>query len=465
MRKELNTYFWIFVADVVSILAAWAATAWILLPNIAFSAWYGWSFLLLSISCWSITAFFSHLYTNRRSNKFSEEIVFITYHLLLFTLLMSAMLYLLQFTAFDIAFLVRFAFLLFFFATTFKYLLRKSFHAAHYRGKLYSKILLVGATPAAWNFYQTVNRFYYYGYRCAGFLDNNPAASMNGCPGMGAVAELRNVLTKAQIDEVVIALPNDAEKDIRHCLDICDEQRIPAKILPDHYQYTSPLLQMDNIGLLPVLNVKPLPLDQLGNRVLKRAFDIAFTLVFIATAGLILYPLIALLIKITSRGPILYKQERWGLNNVKIICYKFRTMYCGENETDANGRYAQATRNDPRVTPIGRILRKTNLDELPQFFNVLMGNMSVVGPRPHPTPLNIESMHKVENYMLRHIVLPGITGWAQVNGLRGETKTTSAMQNRIDFDLYYIHRWTFWLDCQIMLQTFINFLRGDQNAY
>lgn len=465
MRKELHTYFWIYVADIAAIAAAWALTSFLLLPDIDFSTVSALGFLLLSISSWSIAAFFSHLYTNRRSNKFSEEIVFVAYHLLLFTLLMSALLYLFQFTDFSIAFMVRFALLLFLLATTFKYLLRKSFHAAHYRGKLYSKILLVGATPAAWNFYQTVNRFYYYGYRCAGFLDNNPAASMNGCPGMGAVAELREVLAKAQIDEVVIALPNDAEKDIRRCLDICDEQRIPAKILPDQYQYTSPLLQMENIGLLPVLNVKSLPLDQVGNQLLKRGFDIVFTLVFLCTAGLILYPLIALLIKITSRGPVLYKQERWGLNNVKITCYKFRTMYCGDNEFNEEGRYAQATRNDPRVTPIGKILRKTNLDELPQFFNVLAGNMSVVGPRPHPTPLNLESMHKVENYMLRHIVLPGITGWAQVNGLRGETKTTSAMQNRIDFDLYYIHRWTFWLDCQIILQTFINFLRGDQNAY
>lgn len=110
-------------------------------------------------------------------------------------------------------------------------------------------------------------------------------------------------------------------------------------------------------------------------------------------------------------------------------------------------------------------LRKTNMDELPQFWNVLLGNMSVVGPRPHPTPLNLESMHTVENYMLRHLVKPGISGWAQVNGYRGETKMPGSMQRRINFDLYYIHRWTFWLDCQIILQTIINIIRGDQNAY
>ena len=134
-------------------------------------------------------------------------------------------------------------------------------------------------------------------------------------------------------------------------------------------------------------------------------------------------------------------------------------------EVDEKGKYKSTIKNDPRITRVGSILRKTNLDELPQFWNVLVGNMSIVGPRPHPTPMNLESMHTVENYMLRHSVLPGITGWAQVHGLRGEVKTVQDMQRRVDFDLYYIHRWTFWLDSQIILQTIINFIRGDQNAY
>jgi putative colanic acid biosynthesis UDP-glucose lipid carrier transferase len=132
---------------------------------------------------------------------------------------------------------------------------------------------------------------------------------------------------------------------------------------------------------------------------------------------------------------------------------------------DQTGKYNQAIKDDPRITFIGGLLRKTNLDELPQFWNVLIGNMSVVGPRPHPMPLNIESMHTVDNYMLRHLVLPGISGLAQVNGCRGETKTTEEMQKRINFDLYYIHRWNFWLDIQIIIQTIVNILRGDQNAY
>jgi putative colanic acid biosynthesis UDP-glucose lipid carrier transferase len=222
---------------------------------------------------------------------------------------------------------------------------------------------------------------------------------------------------------------------------------------------------VDNIGMMPVLNISELPLDKWENKVVKRAFDVAFSLVFFCTLGIIFFPIIALLIKLTSKGPILFKQERWGLNNAKIICYKFRTMIAESAEVDEDGKYQITIKEDPRVTPIGKILRRTNLDELPQFWNVLIGNMSIVGPRPHPTPMNLESMHTVENYMLRHIVPPGITGWAQVNGLRGEVKTPKDMQRRVDFDLYYIHRWTFWMDSQIILQTVINFVRGDQNAY
>jgi putative colanic acid biosynthesis UDP-glucose lipid carrier transferase len=216
---------------------------------------------------------------------------------------------------------------------------------------------------------------------------------------------------------------------------------------------------------VPVVNVGHLPLDKKENRILKRIFDIIFSVIFFLTIGIILFPIIALIIKLTSKGPIFFKQERWGHGNKKITCYKFRSMIKNSSDIDDDGKYNQAFKDDPRITLIGRILRKTNLDELPQFWNVLIGNMSVVGPRPHPTPLNLESMHTVDNYMLRHLVLPGISGLAQVNGCRGETKTTEEMQRRVDFDLYYIHRWSFWLDIQIIIQTMVNIVRGDQNAY
>ncbi len=422
-------------------------------------------FLLLSIAIWYIVASFSHLYTERRSNKFSEEIIFTVYTLILFSIALSSASFFLQkelnVDAGIIGWMLLIAFPLLI-AT--KYMIRKYLHAAIHQGRLYDNLLIVGATNSGMHFYETINKYYYYGYKCIGFVDDHTPA-MNGCPYKGRVQDLGTILKKERVDEVIIALPNQESARIRDCIDVCDQYATKTRIIPDAFQFAAATAQVNNIGLLPVLNIRSLPLDKIENQALKRTFDILFSLSYFILLGSWLMPLIALVIKLTSKGPIIFKQERWGLNNEKIICYKFRTMVHDSADIDQNGLYNQASKDDPRVTPIGALLRKTNMDELPQFWNVLLGNMSVVGPRPHPTPLNLESMHTVDNYMLRHIVLPGITGWAQVNGFRGETRKEGSMQQRVDFDLYYIHRWTFWLDCQIILQTVINILRGDQNAY
>ena len=345
-----------------------------------------------------------------------------------------------------------------------KYAIRKKIHAALIKGNFYDNVLLIGSTDAAFNFVETVQKYYYYGYKCLGYIDEND--NLNGtCYYFGRLEELNNVLINNNIDEVFIALPTNENEKIQRCIDICDVNRIKVRILPDLTDYTSSSIYINNIGMLPVVNIGHLPLDKAENRLLKRGFDIIFATLFFLVIGIWMFPLIALLIKLSSRGPVFFKQERWGHNNKRILCYKFRSMIKDSKDVDEEGNYNQAFKNDPRITTIGRLLRKTNLDELPQFWNVLIGNMSVVGPRPHPTPLNLASMQTVDNYMLRHLVMPGISGLAQVNGCRGETKTTEEMQRRINFDLYYIHRWTFWLDIQIIIQTMVNIVRGDQNAY
>ncbi len=451
------------LADALAIVLAYLAALLVHFGNIG--SGFSLIFLGLSVLFWIFLSQISKLYANRRSNKFSEEIIFIAYHILLLSILLSSSLYFVRLQqTYSFSFFAVYLALLLVFVSAIKYTLRKSIHAALHQGRLYDKVLLVGNTPAAVNFYETVNKYYYYGYQCFGFIDEQ-ATTLNGCTYLGKIDSLTSILNTQPIDEVVIALPNSEYKNIQRCIEICDYHRTKVRILPDLQQYASSAVTIDNIGLVPTISVIELPLDKWQNKALKRSFDIVFSLLVFFTIGLILFPLIALLIKLTSRGPIFFKQERWGLNNQKISCYKFRTMVQESADIDADGKYQQAHKNDPRITLIGKFLRHTNLDELPQFLNVLLGNMSVVGPRPHPTPLNIEFMHTVENYMLRHIVLPGISGWAQVNGCRGETKTPGVMQKRVNFDLYYIHRWTFWLDCQIILQTVINIIRGDQNAY
>lgn len=419
----------------------------------------------LVLLVWYMAASFSRLYTDRRSNKYSEEIIFIIYTLIIYTIFLSSVFFFLRnYVRFNAGFFGFFLGFLFVFLSLTKYIVRKYLHAAIYKGQLFDNLLIVGATPAAMEFYETINKYYYYGYKCIGFVDNQQK-KMNGCPYFGNTQLLATILKSQKVDEVIIALPNHENAQIQDCIEVCDYLKVKARILPDMQQYSTSAIQVNNIGQLSVMNIRALPLDKLENKILKQAFDIFFALLFFVFIGSWLMPLIALAIKLSSKGPIIFKQERWGLNNEKIICYKFRTMMAESEDIGPNGEYNQATLNDPRITRLGLFLRKSNLDELPQFWNVLLGNMSTVGPRPHPTPLNIQVMHTVDNYMLRHIVKPGITGWAQVNGCRGETREPGSMQRRVNFDLYYIHRWTFWLDCQIILQTIINIFRGDQNAY
>lgn len=422
-------------------------------------------FPILSIIAWYSVAQVSRLYTDLRSNKFAEEIIYILFTIILFVILLTSLLFFFQanISLSNRFFIIYFIFLFSLILST-KYILRKALHRMIYRGKFLEKIILVGSTPAAKVFYDTINLHTYYGYQCAGYLDDENT-SMNGCPHLGKLSDLNTVLSQSDIDEVIIALPNSKHKQISATIETCDFHAKRVRMIPDLHLYAASNISINTIGLLPVINLRSLPQDIWANKMLKQVFDIIFSITFFIVLGWYFIPLIAILIKLTSKGPAFFKQERWGLNNKKIICYKFRTMYNGSPETDKDGVFIQATKSDSRITPMGKFLREWNIDEFPQFWNVLKGDMSVVGPRPHVTPLNISSIKNVDRYMLRHLVKPGITGLAQVNGCRGETSIPGAMQRRVNYDLYYIHRWTFWMDCQIVLQTVINTIKGDQNAY
>ena len=422
-------------------------------------------FPLISIISWYSAAQVSRIYTDLRSNKFAEEIIYILVTLIFFAILLTSFLFFFRNNIeLNNYFLAIYFSSLFILIISFKYILRKYLHSVFYSGKLQEQIILVGSTPAAKDFYDTINLHTYYGYKCIGFLDDEQT-KMNGCPYLGKIQDLNNILEKNEVAEVIIALPNSKHEQISSTIEICDFHATRLRMIPDLYLYAASNISINTIGLLPVINLRSLPQDRWSNKLLKKAFDVSFSLLFFFLIGWWFMPLIALLIKLTSKGPVFFKQERWGLNNKKIVCYKFRTMYYDSPETDGDGSFLQASKNDPRVTPLGRFLREWNIDEFPQFWNVLKGNMSVVGPRPHVTPLNISSIQHVDRYLLRHLVKPGITGWAQVNGARGETSAPGAMQRRVNYDLYYIHSWTFWLDCQIVLQTIINTIKGDQDAY
>jgi putative colanic acid biosynthesis UDP-glucose lipid carrier transferase len=464
MSKVVNKYRNIrFLIDVITISGAFISAYWMNSSKVTFVEFL--IILAIFIFTWFTAAYFSSIYGDRRSKKFSEEFVYIFYTILLYAILLSSVSFFINFLYLNTGQLFYTYFIILFPAIiVVKYIFRKYIHSIIYKGSLFETVLIIGSTPSAFDYIETINKFYYYGYRCIGIIDN-VASETKGLNYLGKISDLKMVLNDNEIDEVVIALPYAQSQEIQYIMEVCDFANINIKILPDFTQYASASIQVNNVGLVPVMNVMALSLDKTENKLLKRLVDVFGAMLFLFLIGFWLLPIIALLVKIGSKGPIFFKQERWGLNNQRIICYKFRSMNIESESFNDNGAYNQVIKDDKRVTTIGRFLRKNNFDELPQFWNVLIGNMSIVGPRPHPIQLNLESMHSVDNYMLRHMVLPGITGWAQVNGFRGATTEPGSMQKRINYDLYYIHNWTIWLDFQIILQTVINFFRGDQNAY
>ena len=231
-------------------------------------------------------------------------------------------------------------------------------------------------------------------------------------------------------------------------------------IVPEFYRNVKKSLVMEVLESVPLLTIRREPLLAVYNRILKRSFDIVFSLVILVTVFPIMYIIIGILIKLSSPGPILFKQKRTGLYGHDFECYKFRTM-----KVNAEADTKQAIKDDPRKTKIGNFLRKTNLDEFPQFINVLKGDMSVVGPRPHMLKHTEQYSALIDKYMVRHLVKPGITGWAQVTGYRGETKTLEQMEGRVKRDVWYIENWTFFLDLKIIVVTLLNMSRGEKNAY
>ena len=217
---------------------------------------------------------------------------------------------------------------------------------------------------------------------------------------------------------------------------------------------------MEIMESITLLAVRREPLQAAYNRALKRTFDILFSLGILLTIYPILYVVIGILIKATSPGPIFFKQKRTGVYGQEFECYKFRTR-----RVNADADKLQAAKDDPRKTRIGDFLRRTNLDEFPQFINVLRGEMSVVGPRPHMLKHTEQYSALIDKYMVRHLVKPGVTGWAQVTGYRGETKTLEQMEGRVKRDVWYIENWSFFLDLKIIVVTILNMSKGEKNAY
>jgi Undecaprenyl-phosphate glucose phosphotransferase len=283
-----------------------------------------------------------------------------------------------------------------------------------------------------------------------------------GYPVLGTIDDLLRFARHNPVDQVVLALPWSAERRLLGCVRKLRSLAVDVRLCPDHIGFHLPHRGVVHVAGVPLLGVLERPLSGWAS-VVKAVEDRALAaLLLVLVAPLML--LLALAVRLTSPGPALFRQKRLGFNNEVIEVYKFRSMRLDQCDAGTGPRLAQATRHDPRITPLGRLLRRTSLDELPQLLNVLRGDMSIVGPRPHAVAHNQQYARLIDEYLARHRVKPGITGWAQVNGLRGETDTLAKMEQRVQHDLFYIENWSLGLDLKIILMTLLVAFT-DPNAY
>lgn len=315
--------------------------------------------------------------------------------------------------------------------------------------------VIIGFTPEAINLKEIFENRKDYGYRFQGYFSD----SIQNKDVKGKIEDLNNYVLENKIDEIYCSLNEISNEKLKELVEFADDNNKMIKFIPDSKEIFSKNLRIDYYELFPVLSLQKTQLHNPSIKGLKRFFDVTFSIFVIAFILSWLIPLIAILIKLESRGPVFFKQGRPGLDEHEFYCFKFRSMQVNDiTETEAS-------KNDPRVTKMGRFMRKTSIDELPQFFNVLLGDMSVVGPRPHLWSQNKSYASKVKKYMVRHYVKPGITGLAQVKGYRGEIETDEDMVNRIKFDVFYIENWSIVMDIKIIIQTVINIFKGEEKAY
>lgn len=345
-----------------------------------------------------------------------------------------------------------------FLTTCSRIILRKVLQTIRSKGYNLKHILLVGYSRAAEEYISRIHDNPQWGYVVCGVLDDHVprGAQYKGVKVLGSIGNLEFILPENKLDEIAITLSLKDYEHLEELVDVCEKAGVHTKFIPDYNSLIPTHPYTEDLMGLPVINIRYVPLTNTGNMVIKRFMDIIGSLLGIIITSPVLL-LSAILVRLSSPGPVIFRQERVGLHNKPFYMYKFRSM---ELQPDSEEQKAWTIKNDPRVTGVGKILRKTSLDELPQLFNILKGDMSLVGPRPE-RPLFVEKFREeIPRYMVKHQVRPGLTGWAQVNGLRGDT----SIRKRIEYDIYYIENWTIGLDIKII---FLTFFTGfiNKNAY
>ncbi|QSS98177.1 exopolysaccharide biosynthesis polyprenyl glycosylphosphotransferase [Psychroflexus sp. ALD_RP9] len=330
--------------------------------------------------------------------------------------------------------------------------------SVYYLLKRYRKVLggnfrntiIIGNSKRSLQLYSFFENNPDYGYKCQKvFQIKEPI-----------IREIFSYVIDHDIDEIYASVGQLSDEQVNLLIDFADNNLKVLKFIPDNKDVYSKQIQYDYYGVLPIISLRKIPLDDNVNRIIKRTFDFVFATVVLVGLLSWLTPLLAIIIKIESKGPVFFKQKRNGRNNKEFYCFKYRSM-----KPNPEADIHQVRKNDRRITAIGRFMRKTSIDELPQFYNVLLGDMSVVGPRPHMVSHTNMYAESIDKFMVRHFVKPGITGLAQVNGYRGEVETEQDIINRVKYDIFYLENWSVLMDSKVIIQTLINAIKGDKKAY
>lgn len=419
--------------------------------------------LIILIFVWILISEFTRLYNKLYSRTYFFEIKAIIKNVLYISIFTSLILLLFRDLKLTEIFILVFINTTIFLVSIEHLLFRSILNLLSKKRQNRSRILIVGAGKTGWSFYKAHIMNDNFGYNFIGFLDDSKHPYLNG-NYLGPVSKLDDILKSNLIDNVIITLPNSAGKIIENVLEVCDRYPTRVSIIPDYSNFISDYYTVNLLGKFPVISVRNDKLNESQWLWFKRIFDILFSISLFIFLFSWTFPIIMLLQKIFNPGTIFYKAKRWGRNGKEFICYKFRSMNTISSPNDTKTSFKPYSLQDKTTTPFGRFLRKSSIDELPQFINVLKGEMSTVGPRPYDSMENIEIKNKIKSYMWRYVTKPGITGWAQVHGYRGKTTNLSLMIKRTEFDIWYIENWSTWLDIKIIVKTIFNMLKGDPNA-
>ena len=414
-------------------------------------------FLLLN-SCYLYSLYFVPIHIHKpivhADKVIQRALLSVSLHAILF---ITCLFFLYQ-EIFSVQFIITYYLLLCVVFVTWRVSARKIIALYRKAGRNYKQLVIAGAGENGQELFEGLNQEDSAGYKILGFFDNNLLIEKYlGTLFLGGVNELEQFVLKNEVDEVYCTLPSSQSESIISIMNFCEKNQVKFYLVPEYFSYIKKSLILESIATVPILSIKPEPLQYAHNRILKRTLDVIFSSIVLVTIFPVLYLVVGCLIKITSPGPVYFKQLRTGILGKDFYCYKFRTMRMNE-EADTK----QATKNDSRITKVGAFLRRTNLDEMPQFINAFKGDMSIVGPRPHMLSHTKLYSSLIDKYMVRHSIKPGITGWAQITGFRGEVSEIQQMEERVKRDVWYIENWSFFFDLKIIFMTALSMLKKER---